>query len=689
MNDNGNLATADERATLLERYGRYYGDEHFAVAFTASTHGDNAKRVTSNGWDKAKPLPGGDYAAGLIASRGQDHNIAVVLRPSNLVVIECDSEQDLFQVEELWLPNTLTVRSSAPYKRHFYFRPPDELGTLPFVAFRFESGKLTADSGRYFLAPPSLHPTGTLYQFLPGLGPGETDIVELPEDLYRALVERARAETATQRDRITVDPDAKIHAGQRRDLIFRYACMLRRWGRPYDAILADCQAFNQERCEPPVERQLVELQVRGAMKKEGDQELAELTDHDTAAVDVIFEPLRAFLQRDLPAAEALVGVARGGTNLLPRYGWVMPWGREGSGKTSVLVDLLFHAATGQPWLGYPIARPLRLVVIVNEGVPGGLQDKFRHKLERWDGDRDQILDNLAIYASPWGEFSFRNPQMVEHAQAYARDFTADYVALDPLHTLGSSGAGAPQDTEQFKHLLRKFGLWDSIGVITAHHSNKLGMVSGDWARHPDTVIHLEKDGKNPATKFTIEKARPADPHELGVPQLLEWDVETFGYRRRDLPAARAGVSDQEILDRIKTTLAEHHVLAMGALQDAVTGTRSRISRVAQEAIKRGEIVNLTPEKQAYTLTLPGNTENLSLATNGEDGEAAGNTPQLRMVEPNNLSVHSTERQEYDPPTTDQGSNLSASPWGYVSNPGEEDGEVSSDPENDDRWTNPF
>ena len=96
------MSSNGDRGTLLAQYGRYYGDEHFAVAFTAGTHGDNAKRVTSNGWDKAKPLPGGDYAAGLIASRGRDHNIAVVLRPSNLVVIECDSEQDLFQVEELW-----------------------------------------------------------------------------------------------------------------------------------------------------------------------------------------------------------------------------------------------------------------------------------------------------------------------------------------------------------------------------------------------------------------------------------------------------------------------------------------------------------------------------------------------------------------------------------------------------------
>jgi hypothetical protein len=346
----------------------------------------------------------------------------------------------------------------------------------------------------------------------------------------------------------------------------------------------------------------------------------------------VIEPLRAFLERDLPPAEALVGVARGGTNLLPRFGWVLPWGREGSGKTSVIVDLLFHVAAGISWLHYPVARPIRVVVVINEGVPGGLQDKLDQKLELWEGDRDLVLDNLAIYASPWGAFTFRDQALVDHARAFAVDFGADYVALDPLHTLGSTGAGSPQDTEAFKNELRAFGLWDDLGVITAHHSNKSGMVSGDWARHADTVLHLEKDGKNPATKLTLEKARPADPNELGVPALLEWLVETMSYQRHELDAT-AIVTDDVLLERILEHLENTAgPVDMGTLQHDVTGDQKRIARVAKAALERGELVNASTHSGRYAFRVPSATPG-DTRQGAEDAQTRIDTELLSDVAP--------------------------------------------------------
>ncbi|MBA2708037.1 MAG: bifunctional DNA primase/polymerase, partial [Gemmatimonadaceae bacterium] len=177
--------TDTSRHELLESYGRWYGEERFAVAFTAALEGEDAKRVITPGWDQTAQLATPDYAAGLIANRGKTRNVAIVLRPSNLVVLECDTEDDLLKIESLGLPVTITVRSSLPYKRHFYFRPPETLARIPHVAFRFESGKLTADTGRYFLAPPSIHPSGAIYAFLPERGPRDVDIAELPEAVYR------------------------------------------------------------------------------------------------------------------------------------------------------------------------------------------------------------------------------------------------------------------------------------------------------------------------------------------------------------------------------------------------------------------------------------------------------------------------------------------------------------------------
>lgn len=330
-----------------------------------------------------------------------------------------------------------------------------------------------------------------------------------------------------------------------------------------------------------------------------------------------FETLREFLARELPPAESLVGVTRNGTNLLPRYGWVMPWGREGCGKTSILVDLLFHAAAGIDWLVFPVSRPLRIVCVVNEGIPGGFQDKLAQKVEAWTGDTDAVLDNVAIYVSPWGEFSFRDEAIAAHARDFALDFGADYVALDPLHTLGTTGAGTPQETEEFKHVLRRFGLWEDLGVVTAHHSNKAGMVSGDWARHADTVMHLEKDGKNPATKMTLQKARPADPHQLGAPVLLAWLTDSLSYAWQEVGVG-AKLSDADVLARVLAALGDADgPLGMGALQERTGGDTKRVRRVVLDALAapKGPIVDLATGAGGYKLALRPVGENRENRTN--------------------------------------------------------------------------
>lgn len=276
MNERDDLARAavlEDRPALLERYGRCYGEHRLAVAFTVSVRGDGAKRCTTRGWETTTPLPGPDYGAALIANRGYARNPVIVLRPSQLIGLECDSEEDLGRIEGLGLPLTATVRSSQPFRRHYYFRPADGLGSLPFVAFRFESGRLTADATRYFVAPPSAHPSGPLYAFLPGLGLDEVGFAELPPGLYARLVRQARGSTNVERAQLQEDPSAKVLPGRRRDMLFRYACALRRWTADREEISQAVHAWNVRHCDPPVDRHLVEVQVDGAMRKPGSQAL--------------------------------------------------------------------------------------------------------------------------------------------------------------------------------------------------------------------------------------------------------------------------------------------------------------------------------------------------------------------------------------------------------------------------------
>jgi KaiC/GvpD/RAD55 family RecA-like ATPase len=260
-----------EREVLLRWIGRWSGEQHLATGWTVTNRAAGPddlrpKQVTTKAWQHKRPLADGN-AGETEFGRGITQNPAVILRPSGLVGLECDSEEDLAAIEALKLPRTITVRSSEPYKRHFWFRPPSTLETVPYVAFRFEYGNVFADDQRYLLMPPAIHPSGAEYAFLPGLGPGEIEIAELPAAAYAECVSRWETTARAQRQRPRVEPGAKV---PRHDRIFRYACALRNWMTSEDEILEAALAYNNrhfaDHPEGPMSERRVRSHVRGAMK---------------------------------------------------------------------------------------------------------------------------------------------------------------------------------------------------------------------------------------------------------------------------------------------------------------------------------------------------------------------------------------------------------------------------------------
>lgn len=478
--------TDTSREDLLERYGRWYGDERFAIAFTASNHGEHAKRVTTAGWDQTKPLPSGDYGAGYLRNRGLQRNPVVVLRPSNLVVLECDTEDDLLRIQALDLPVTITVRSSKPYKRHFYFRPPPELDRLPYVAFRFESGKLTADSGRYFLAPPSIHPTGAVYAFLPDLGPDDVDIAELPEQLYLQLSKQAAAETSEQRERIHVDPDAKVVAGQRGDSLFRYACMLRRWGLSYEQILEACLQWNDDRCDPPISRDRVVTQVDGAFKKQGDQEIAQAAANpipDTSEPSageppaprsrspVVLETWREFSDKATENVPCLV------EGLWPERSLGFIASPPKKGKTWIALSLALSLATGVPFLdSFPIPQKRNVMYLALEGHRAALRARLAC-LARGMGTNPDVdpLDRIRLVYKPRG-INISDPEWARHIIDAAASMDADLVIVDVLRAAALMKENAADDFATLRANLADL-LDNGTSLAFLHHFTKTSETS--------------------------------------------------------------------------------------------------------------------------------------------------------------------------------------------------------------------
>lgn len=607
------VANANDRERLLQTYGRFYGAERFAVAFTAATEGDNAKRVTTKQWDRTKPLAGPDLAAGLIGERGKTRNVAIVLRPSNLIVLECDTEEDLLRIEALQLPVTLTVRSSKPYKRHFYFRPPADIEQLPYVAFRFESGKLTADGGRYFLAPPSIHPSGAIYSFLPGLGPDDVDIAELDAGLYRGLAAQARKESGEQRERIHVDPGAKVHAGQRGDSLFRYACMLRRWGLTRDQILRAAHEWNQARCDPPIEHARVEMQVDGAMKMRGNQELERaianpLPDQpESVAAETQPEPEGGSWTRvnltdpaylippEPPAIQGLLYAAK--RHVLS--------GPQESAKTLIAYHLLLQAQRD----GHPVA------IVDFEMGPVAAR--------RLLADLGATPDELAAiyYTEPDGP---PDEQALASIQAHGTRYALIDAAAGAFDTTGLDD-NSRKDAETFARLWIRPLFRLDIATLLLDHVTKDREARGKYAigserKTGGADVHLGFDalkalsrGGNGMVKVTVHKDRPgflARPTAAMLDLASAHDTHAITITIRDPhPTDDEGTFRPTIyMERVSRELEKHpgESRSRNEIEEAVKGKRDYVRDALAWLLQDGHISEQIGPRQArlYTLLKP-------------------------------------------------------------------------------------
>lgn len=219
---------------------------------------------------------------------------------------------------------------------------------------------------------------------------------------------------------------------------------------------------------------------------------------------VSVDGLEAFIGVEEVAEEALLGGR--GEPILPQNGLVLMYGDGGAGKTTLTLDAVFHLAGARNWLGMPVERPVRSLVVENEGPRAFWRRMLRTKFEAF-GDAG-VRDNLYFLAEPWSRFTLGS---LDHRVAIAEEVDrveADLLVLGPLATVGMVGGGTPDEISRFEGLLRdvRARVGRPLAFWIVHHENKSGDVSGAWERVPDTLVHVQGAG-NGHTRFVFRKAR--------------------------------------------------------------------------------------------------------------------------------------------------------------------------------------
>jgi hypothetical protein len=204
----------------------------------------------------------------------------------------------------------------------------------------------------------------------------------------------------------------------------------------------------------------------------------------------------------------------------------MVYGLPGTGKTFIVIDLIFAACLGQQFaMRFNVARPLNVAYAVGEGV-SGLPMRFAAAAAFYGVDKLTSLtfvDNTPQLFD--GKISTTIQAFVgqwQRAQAAGKKDKLDVLVIDTLHT---ATAGADENSSQdmgivlaaAKYAARELG----CAVILVHHTNKNGTAergSSSLRGAMDCMIGIERISDN-STKAVLKCEKLKDGEA--------WKPQTF------------------------------------------------------------------------------------------------------------------------------------------------------------------
>lgn len=276
--------------------------------------------------------------------------------------------------------------------------------------------------------------------------------------------------------------------------------------------------------------------------------------------------LDEFLNLPIEEKPPLLGTAENAA--VVAGGLVLLGGQAGLGKTTLIVDAIFHMASGLDWLEFPVNRPLHILVIENEGPLRMFQQKLAAKRRVWG---KPLTGSIHVQTAAWGYFSFADLDHHTRIKEYLDEHRIDLVIGDPIGTLGMEGVGSPEDTRNFVRQLIPLGLFDYRSFIFPVHFTKeprkdeINQISGAWGGHLDTLMVVKGTRRKDELRLSFPKLRWWS-EALPAPMILGkvYNTQTFEILRRE--------GDQEPLEeRIAAVLEDHPWLTSAETAKAIEG----------------------------------------------------------------------------------------------------------------------
>lgn len=190
---------------------------------------------------------------------------------SGIIVVDEDIDRDkgidgsyemrIWERDNGALPDTAqAISGRGGVHRYFKYSGTDiknRAGVLDGVDVRGEGG--------YIIAPPSLHPNGTEYQWEDD--PDEVPLAEVDETIRKFL----RTGTVKKEQGETFEVPSTIPMGKRNETLFKLACSMQAQGFPDAAIKAALAEVNETACASPVDDDEIDTIIKSALQYEKGQ----------------------------------------------------------------------------------------------------------------------------------------------------------------------------------------------------------------------------------------------------------------------------------------------------------------------------------------------------------------------------------------------------------------------------------
>lgn len=306
-------------------------------------------------------------------------------------------------------------------------------GVLPAVDVRGDGG--------YCVLPPSLHPNGNYYQWLPGEGP--EDDPDGPGVIPFGLMALIKGDNR----KAPLEVPDEIEDGNRNNTLFKFGAKLRGCGANADEILAALQTYNEARCSPPMDDAEVAQIARSVTRYErGTKDDKPTIPNLVPAADVPYSPPRWVL-------EPFIQLGKG----------TLIQGDPGAGKTAMVCSLAAHISTGEPILGKPVQRPGTVLILsVEDDLP-----ILRGRIEANGGDLTRC-----IFMTNAAGVNFSSPA-IEDA---IKQTGAVAVVFDPIQAFLGASVDMHRSNETRPVLARLFEMcdWCNCACILVAHLGKVG-----------------------------------------------------------------------------------------------------------------------------------------------------------------------------------------------------------------------